>query len=215
MHDLTLNGTIAIGDFQKEINLSLKSDQTLIVQGQNGSGKTTLLKSIIGLLPLIEGELSFENKILDGCDTKTFIRPDSRDMAIVFSEPRLFGFMNLLKNVTFGLQLQNPKPSKAEMTNQAKDLLTQLGLENFLNYSPKNISKGQAQKVSLARALIVKSKLLLLDEPFTAIDADSIELISELIKKSSAMKILVTHDQAQAEKILEAEKSLTTLKLDY
>ncbi len=203
---------------QKENGERRTRGETLIIKGRNGSGKTTLLKTLIGLLPLREGVLYFSNKLndnklndtvelLDSKNDKVFIGPEFRDMGIVFSEPNLFSFMNLQKNVAFGIvqkadKQKITKKEKSKMAmEKASEILTQLGLGSMLKKSPKELSRGQAQKVSVARALIIEPQILLLDEPFNSLDMEAIELVSELIQLSSAAKIITRHERLTINKV--------------
>lgn len=161
-----------------DLDLSLAAGEFVALLGASGSGKTTLLRSLAGL---------------DSIDTGHLRVPKAR--AAVFQEPRLMPWKRAWKNVVLGLHLDNAK-------GRAIEALTEVGLAHRLNAYPATLSGGEAQRVALARALVREPELLLLDEPFAALDALTRirmhELIIQLWRKYNPAVLLVTHDVDEA-----------------
>jgi molybdate transport system ATP-binding protein len=164
--------------------------------GENGCGKTTLLNMIAGLTTPDAGEIALSGWILFDSESKINIPPDSRNVGYVFQNYALFPHLSVYENVAFGLRTRNL--SKDEIEGRVKDQLKAAGLWELRSSKALKISGGEKQRVALARALVIEPRLLLLDEPFAAMD----------IKKQSAMRkelksivadhmipsIIVTHD---------------------
>lgn len=188
------------GDFHalSEVNLNIPSGGLTALLGPSGSGKTTLLRVIAGLESPDSGRVLF-----DGLDT-TASHVSERRVGFVFQHYALFRHMNVLDNVAFGLRVRPRKerPSKKDILEKVNDLLRLLQLENFSDRYPVQLSGGQRQRVALARALAVEPQVLLLDEPFGALDA---KIRSELRRwlrrlhdKINLTSVFVTHDQEEA-----------------
>ena len=185
----------------KNINLEIIPGELLALLGPSGSGKTTLLRMIAGLETVEDidsGEILF-NKI--DVAKKNIAE---RDIGFVFQHYALFKHMTVFENIAFGLRV---KPKKERLSNEQinkKDtkLLELIQLDGFANRFPWQLSGGQRQRVALARALAVEPKVLLLDEPFGALDAkvraDLRKWLKELQAELGITTILVTHDQEEA-----------------
>ena len=177
-----------------DINLDVPDGALLALLGPSGSGKTTLLRIIAGLEEPDEG-----NVIRDGEDITN--RPaKERGVGFVFQHYALFRHMTVADNVAFGLRIR--KVPKKEIAERVAELLHLVRLEGLERRYPSQLSGGQRQRVALARALAVRPKLLLLDEPFGALDAKvRLELrqwLRRLHEQMSVTTILVTHDQEEA-----------------
>ncbi|MFT4117612.1 ABC transporter ATP-binding protein [Bradyrhizobium sp.] len=162
----------------EKLNLRIERGEFVALLGESGCGKTTLLRALAGLDPIQGGRIAAPR------------RP-----AVVFQEHRLLPWDNLWRNVSLGLQA-------ADARERAADALTEVGLGDRLDDWPRNLSGGQAQRVALARALVQQPELLLLDEPFAALDALTRirmhELVRELVASHRPGVLLVTHDVDEA-----------------
>ena len=194
------------------INVSFeceKSTMTCIV-GPSGSGKSTVLRLISGLNKpftekkgIKESSLLLEQKIiLDDCDISN-LPPAKRNIGMVFQSHSLFDHLTVAQNVAYGLISKGIK--KKEAIKNASDFLKQFNLDGFENRYPETLSGGEAQRVCLARTLIMKPKLVLFDEPLSALDAPLRKKLAKLIKTSQEKigftGIMVTHDLDEAKSI--------------
>ncbi len=175
-------------------NLNIDKGQLVSILGPSGCGKTTTLKIIGGFYKPDSG-----NIVIDNVDvTKT--SPNLRPTATVFQSYALFPNMNVIKNVIYGLKFKKIKEKDA--LEKGKRILNIVGLKEYLYYNINKLSGGQQQRVALARALILNPKVLLLDEPFSNLDAKlrikMREEIKELKNKLDITMIFVTHDQEEA-----------------
>lgn len=186
----TLNDTPAVD----EISLEVQKGELLTFLGPSGCGKTTILRLIAGLERENSGKI-----IIDGKDvTYPFISPEKRQVGLVFQDYALFPHLNVFKNVLFGLS----HLPKSERQKRAEEMISLVGLTVFSSRMPHELSGGQQQRVALARALAPLPKILLLDEPFSNLDAqlrhNTRQEIRTILKKTGTTAILVTHDQEEA-----------------
>ncbi len=176
------------------ISLQVEQGEFLSLQGPSGCGKSTLLKSIAGILPAEQGTI-----YLDGKDI-TRLPIHQRGTVIVFQDMRLFPNMTVEENIAFPLKMQ--KVPKAQRLSAARELLEKVQLPGYGKRRIHQLSGGQQQRVALARALAAKPKLLLLDEPFSALDEElrqgMRELVLQLHKEFAMTTIMVTHDRPEA-----------------
>ncbi len=176
----------------KNISLSINNGEIVSILGPSGSGKTTLLNLILGITDIEKGNL-----ILDGKDI-TKVPMEKRGFNIVFQDYALFPNLNAYENITYGLKNKPNISSKEEVD----DLIKLLGLEEHLNKNINQLSGGQKQRVALARTMVMKPKILLLDEPLSALDGVIKESIKEKIKTIAKdfnlTTIIVTHDPEEA-----------------
>lgn len=178
----------------KDINLRVASGEIVALLGSSGSGKSTLLSIVAGLQPPLAGSVWFEGKDI------TRLPPEQRRFALMFQDFALFPHLNVLDNVAFGLveQRQDKRSARA----RALDMLTLFGLAEHAQHKVWHLSGGEQQRVALARALITQPKALLLDEPFSALDADlRTNLRDEFrtrIEAAGMPTLLVTHDESEA-----------------
>ena len=179
----------------KDVSFSLEKGKFLCLLGPSGSGKSTILHSIGGFIKH-EGEI-----ILDGKSIKN-LSPEDRDVSTVFQSVGLFPHMNVLKNVMYGLKFKEKDKSKKEKEAEAREVLRIVGLNGYEKRYPSELSGGEKQRVALARSLVVRPKILLMDEPLSALDA---KLRSEMQfeirriqREFNITTIFVTHDQKEA-----------------
>ncbi|AII15264.1 iron(III) transporter, ATP-binding protein [Campylobacter iguaniorum] len=178
-----------------KFNLSLEKGQKLAICGASGSGKSTILRLISGFEMASSGRI-----ILEGKDI-TFTPPNKRNIGYLFQDYALFPHLNVSENIAFGLKNIMKKNEIKDVVNR---LLKVVSLESYASSYPHALSGGQQQRVALARALAPSPKLLLLDEPFSALDShlkDEIRSeIKEILTSFEITSILVTHDQDDVEK---------------
>lgn len=179
-----------LGDF----SLSIERGEFVALLGASGCGKTTALKIVAGLLEQDAGEIW-----LDGNDISR-VPAERREMSLVFQKPLLFPFLTVAENVAFGLKMRNLP--KADIRDKVAEVLKLVRLENFESRLPRQLSGGQEQRVALARAIVTDPRVLLLDEPFSALDArlrsEMRNLIRELQQRLKITAVFVTHDQEEA-----------------
>ena len=180
------------------LNLSIPSGQLVALLGPSGSGKTSLLRIIAGLETPDSGAVYF-----NGEDT-THVAVRERNVGFVFQHYALFGHMSIFENVAFGLRVRpkETRPSEAQIKAKVTELLKLVQLDWIADRYPHQLSGGQRQRIALARALAVEPKVLLLDEPFGALDAkvrkDLRRWLRDLHKAMGLTSIFVTHDQEEA-----------------
>jgi sulfate transport system ATP-binding protein len=190
------NVSKAFGDFQAldDVSLGVEGGSLTALLGPSGSGKSTLLRIIAGLERPDAGEI-----LIDGEDA-TAVRPQQRDVGFVFQHYAAFKHMTVRENVAFGLKVR--KRPRAEIRERVDELLRLVQLEPFGRRYPAQLSGGQRQRMALARALAVEPRVLLLDEPFGALDArvraELREWLRRLHDEVHVTTIFVTHDQEEA-----------------
>jgi ABC-type nitrate/sulfonate/bicarbonate transport system ATPase subunit len=174
------------------IDLSVDRGEFVCLLGPSGCGKTTLLNAVAGFLPISSGELTFEGGPIT--------RPGP-DRAMVFQQPGLLPWRDVLHNVTYGLEMSGRMRGR-EAARHASTLLELVGLADFAHSFPNQLSGGMQQRVNLARALAVEPELLLLDEPFASVDAQTRETLQvELLAicgRARVTALFVTHDISEA-----------------
>lgn len=181
-----------------DVTLDIPAGQLSAILGPSGSGKTTLLRTIAGLENHDRGSLHF------GPQEMTYVSPRDRNVGFVFQHYALFRHMSVLENVEFGLRVRRRKSglSKKEIRERALSLLGIVRLEGHENRRPDELSGGQRQRVALARALAIEPSLLLLDEPFGALDAKVRKELRRWLRlfheQMGITTVFVTHDQNEA-----------------
>jgi sulfate transport system ATP-binding protein len=176
------------------VSLNVPSGELLALLGPSGSGKTTLLRIIAGLETPDTGGVQYENEDV------THVAPKDRQVGFVFQHYALFRHMSVFENIAFGLRIR--KTSNAEVTKRVKELLHLVRLEGLERRYPAQLSGGQRQRVALARALAVRPRMLLLDEPFGALDAKVRQELRQWLRhlhdEMHVTTVFVTHDQEEA-----------------
>ena len=184
------------GDFKASDNVSfgIEKGRLVALLGPSGSGKTTILRMIAGLEQPDSGEILIDGKVVNN------IPASKRGIGFVFQSYALFRYMTVFDNVAFGLELQ--KVPKNEIEKRVLELIELVGLKGMEKRYPNQLSGGQRQRVAFARALAPNPKVLLLDEPFAAIDAKVRQELRSWLKKTieqlGITSIFVTHDQDEA-----------------
>ncbi|MBD8159884.1 taurine ABC transporter ATP-binding subunit [Pantoea agglomerans] len=186
-----LNARYAGQPVLQDINLQLDSHELLVVLGPSGCGKTTLLNLVAGFLPVESGSITLDNQPVTG---------PGAERGVVFQHEGLLPWRNVLDNVAFGLQLAGM--SRPDRDAIARRLIRQVGLEGAEKRAIWQLSGGQRQRVGIARALATDPQLLLLDEPFGALDAFTREQMQTLLltlwRDSGKQVLLITHDIEEA-----------------
>ena len=188
------------GDFQalRDVSLDIKSGELIALLGPSGCGKTTLLRIIAGLETADVGTIHFS-----GEDT-TDVHVRERNVGFVFQHYALFRHMTVFENVAFGLRMKprRERPSEAQIKEKVMSLLKLVQLDWIADRFPSQLSGGQRQRIALARALAVEPKVLLLDEPFGALDAKVRKELRRWLRRLHdelhVTSIFVTHDQEEA-----------------
>lgn len=178
----------------EDINFEGKKGEFITLLGPSGCGKSTLLRCIAGLSNVDSGKIVLNDKDI------TKLAPQKRNIGMVFQNYALFPNLTVFENVAFGLKIK--KIDKKELKKRVLKMLELVELENFAKSYPHNLSGGQAQRVALARSLVMKPNLLLLDEPLSALDAKIRKhlrvQIKQIQRELNLTTIFVTHDQEEA-----------------
>lgn len=189
-----LSKTFGTVDAVVDVDLDIPQGEFFSMLGPSGSGKTTVLRMIAGFEPATSGKI-----YLDGQDV-TELAPFDREVNTVFQDYALFPHMTIQENVEFGLRAK--KLSKADRTNKANEAIDRVKLSHLADRLPHQLSGGQRQRIALARALVLRPKLLLLDEPLGALDKqlrEEMQVELKAIQRESQITfIFVTHDQEEA-----------------
>jgi iron(III) transport system ATP-binding protein len=181
-----------------DLSFSLAEGQIAALLGPSGCGKTTLLRSIAGLIAPSDGTIRFGKQLVS---LSSLVMPShKRKIGYVPQDGALFPHLNIADNIAFGLDRSTF--TKDQIRQTTKEMLNLIGLQGFEKRMPSQLSGGQQTRVALARALAVKPAIVLLDEPFSALDAalrgDLRSDVIDLLRKSNATAILVTHDREEA-----------------
>ena len=180
----------------KDASLTLGNGQIGCLLGPSGCGKSTLLRAIAGFESVMTGEIIMEDQLLSSASFTQV--PEQRQIGMVFQDLALFPHLSVENNINFGLQGW----SAAQQSERVKELLALVGLSGMEKRYPHSLSGGQQQRVALARAMAPRPKLLLLDEPFSGLDASMRETlvpeVREILLKEQISALLVTHDQMEA-----------------
>lgn len=189
-----INKSFGNTEVLKNLNGEIEQGEFITLLGESGSGKSTLLRIIAGLEEMNSGEIFLEGKKINSLKAK------DRNMGMIFQQYNLFPTMTVKENIEFGLKLK--KWQKDKIDKEVNKFLSTVHLEGYEDSYPIQLSGGQQQRVALARSLIIKPKVMLFDEPLSAIDAKlrkelQIE-IKRLHKEFGMTSIFVTHDQEEA-----------------
>jgi ABC-type Fe3+/spermidine/putrescine transport system ATPase subunit len=177
-----------------DFSLAVERGELVALLGPSGSGKTTVLKLVAGLMTPESGDIRFDGRSMLG------IPAEKRCAAMVFQKPLLFPYLNVRENVAFGLKMR--KAPDLEIRTRVGKALELVQLGGFESRRPNELSGGQEQRVALARALVIEPKILLLDEPFSALDQnlriEMARLVRRVQKLLKITTLFVTHNQEEA-----------------
>ncbi len=180
----------------EDVNFSVYEKEFVAIVGPSGCGKTTILSLIAGILKPSSGHI-----YLDGHDVNEKKKTSEVDIGYMFQRDQLFDWRTIWKNVTIGIEIQKRKKD-TELLTRVSNLIDKYGLGNFRNSKPTELSGGMRQRVALIRTLALDPKILLLDEPFSALDFQTrlnvCDNVSEIISNEEKTAILVTHDISEA-----------------
>tara|TARA_Y100000746_G_C15383669_1_gene399243 strand:- start:463 stop:1083 length:621 start_codon:yes stop_codon:yes gene_type:complete len=172
----------------KDLNFHLKKNAVSLISGSSGVGKSTLLNIIAGLIKPNIGYIKLDSRILN--DKKIFIEPENRNIGYVFQDFALFPHINAEKNMKYALS--------NDFHSSYEEIINTLNLQDHLKKMPHEMSGGQQQRVAIARSILMKPSLLILDEPFSNLDKENASnaqsLIAKIVKDLNIPCILVTHD---------------------
>jgi molybdate transport system ATP-binding protein len=191
---------LSLGPLNLEMELTIDEDEVVALLGPNGAGKTTLLRAIAGLVPFRSGHVALDGKVLEDTATGQYVPTERRPIGFVFQDYLLFPHLSVLDNVAFGLRSRGtPRRAAAD---RAVQWLDRVGLRSYARAKPSELSGGQRQRVALARALAPNPRLLLLDEPLSALDVTTRAEVRRDLKHHLAsfqgIRLLVTHDPLEA-----------------
>ncbi len=189
------NVSISLGDFSlRDVNLEIPSGEYFSILGPTGAGKTVILELIAGLYKPDKGNILINNKNVEK------IPPEKRGVGFVYQDYALFPHLNVYKNISFGLKLRKIPPDEIE--NTVLELTELFDIIHLLDRFPGTLSGGEQQRVSLARALALKPKILLMDEPLNALDPNTKKFLCREIKRIhqtyKCTIVHVTHDFNEA-----------------
>jgi len=201
---LNMQCTFARAQFTLHADISVASREVLAITGSNGSGKTTALLLIAGLLNISSGRIELDGQI---CDGDTFVQPEDRYVGMLFQDGALFPHLTNIQNIAFGLRARGMR--KDEALSRAAGTMEKLGVHTFAEKRPHELSGGQQQRVALARTLVTQPRILLLDEPTTALDVSArtatLELLAEVFSQFTGPVVLVSHDSRDIQKLATTE----------
>ncbi len=196
----------------RDVNFEIKDGEFICLLGPSGCGKSTLISLISGLEFPDSGEVFVDSKKVEG---------PSRDRIVVFQEAALFPWLTVLENVEFGLKIAGV--AEKERREKAIEAIKMVHLARFVNAHPHQLSGGMRQRAAIARALVLNPKILLMDEPFAALDAQTrqmlMEELQEIWQRTKKTVLFVTHNVREAtflaDRVFEMTARPTTIKRDY
>ncbi|MCE6996251.1 ABC transporter ATP-binding protein [Saccharothrix sp. S26] len=201
--------TVRFGDavVLRDFDLAVRTGELLVVAGPSGCGKSTLLRAVAGLVPVAAGRVVVDGQV---------VRGTSRDRAMVFQDDGLLPWRTAQRNVELPLALQGV--DRSGWRAAARRWLDRVGLAGFERHLPRELSGGMRQRVQLARTLAQRPKVVLMDEPFAALDAqtraDMQELVVEVLREAGTTTVFVTHDVDEAVRLGDRVVVLGTGEVD-
>ena len=206
---LSLNASIVRDDFVLRAEFSVRNGECVAITGANGSGKSSLFNAIAGLLPIFTGNISVNNAALVDTTSRVWVQPEERNIGLLPQGGALFPHLTSQQNVEFGLRAHGE--SRTTRHTIAHDMLMQFGIDHLADRYPHQLSGGQRQRVAIARTLVLRPTVLLLDEPTVALDSHGrTEVIDALLatRETFAGPIVFTsHDERDVASL--AQRTLT------
>jgi molybdate transport system ATP-binding protein len=197
---LTAQVAVRLGALDLDVAIEAAPGEIVAVLGPNGAGKSTFLRAVAGLVPLERGRVELDDVVLDDVARGIHLSPERRPIGVVFQDYLLFPHLSALENVAFGLRARGLATGDARL--RAGSWLDRMGLREHAHLKPHALSGGQAQRVALARALAIDPRLLLLDEPLSALDASARGEVRRDLRRHLAsfagIRIVITHDPLEA-----------------
>ncbi len=194
------NGIYRHGEFSMEISIEISAESFFAILGPSGAGKSTLLNIIAGFEKLASGRLFIAG------DDLTLAPPAARPISMVFQDHNVFAHLNVRDNVALGID-PNLKLSRAQLATVAA-ALERVGLGQYGGRLPGKLSGGERQRVALARVLVRQSKILLLDEPFAALDPglrlEMLKLVQDITTERKLTTLMVTHQPDEAKRVAQS-----------
>ena len=199
--------------FTLDVDYSMENE-LLVIEGSSGAGKTTILNCLAGIMKPDDGNITVDGRVLFSHTDKVNIAAEKRNIGYLFQSYALFPNMTVRQNVLYGLKNKKEyrkKASRKEMLEYADYMMETLGISHLANKNSSAISGGEKQRTALARAMVTKPSLLLLDEPFSALDENTksriYEEFNEFKETLKIPTILITHNHRETE--LFADKNIT------
>ena len=188
------------GAFTLDVALSAAPGETIGLLGPNGSGKSTLVEALAGLLTLESGEITLDGNAIERPADRIRLAPQERPFGVMFQGLWLFPHLDVLENVAFGPRARGV--SRRDARSRAEQLMARLELSALAARKPSELSGGEAQRVALARALAVEPRVLLLDEPLSALDLEARprtrSLLQQMLQEFDGVRLVITHDPLEA-----------------
>ena len=179
----------------EKVSLTIEEGEFFILLGPTGAGKSLIIEALAGLIPIASGSLHLHG------DEITHLPPEKRHLSIVYQDGALFPHLTVEANIAFGLRYMQKKG--ADPKKQVHHLMDRLGITHLRHRKPTTLSGGEKQRTALARALAIEPKILLLDEPLSALDpitrSEMVSLLKELHQERSMTCLMVTHDFSEAQ----------------
>ena len=193
---LEISGTIERGNFSRHVEVVV-DEQVVGVVGANGTGKTSLLRVIAGLDRLSQGTLVVDGEVWDDPSTNSYVPVETRGVGMVFQDHSLLPFASVLDNVAFPIRRSGQ--SRTAARHLARELLTDANCAHLIDVMPDQLSGGQAQRVCIVRALATSPRVVLLDEPLSAIDESGVDelrmWLTSRLRSTRSHCVLVSHSR--------------------
>ena len=183
-----------------KLSLEVRDGESLAIVGPSSCGKTTLMRALCGFVRISEGTISVDDQVVSDAGRRHFVAPERRQIGVVFQDYAVWPHLTVIENIIYPLKKR--RVPKAQAAEQARHALAQVKMADFANRLPAQLSGGQQQRVALARALVSSSRLVVLDEPITNLDAKLREEMAYEIRNLQATAgvtiLYITHDQETA-----------------
>lgn len=197
----------------EQFSIDVEKGEVISILGRSGSGKSTILRLLAGLEKPSAGKLTIQDQVM--FDERTFVQPEKRGIGMVFQDYALFPHMTVSENILFGLF----RLKKAQKKKRLREVLELVELQDYEKRYPHQLSGGQQQRVAIARAIAPNPHLILLDEPFSNLDAElQIKIREELrgiLKRANITSIFVTHDEKDAQILADRIVKLQDGRIDF